>query len=436
MKNKFTETSSRKNNIRPFYYGWIIVGVVFLSGLASGALINPTIGVFLKPITEEFGWTRSTVALAVAVGTFVGGFVAIWVGRLVDKFGPRWILTIAFAFAGLAVMGIGKISNIVELYIVIFVMRVALQGAINISNQAVVPKWFVRQRGRALALSNLGMRAGSGIVPFITQQLILFSSWRSASLIIGLLIWVLTIIPVGIWMKRRPQDQGLMPDGDSPDVQDDEIDSGPDTLKAGSSEKNYTLNEALRTRPFWVITIAFCLTNFVNTGVNFNLFAHLTDNNLSDNQAATVLLIWAIVAIPSTLGLGILAEKISVRLLMIFLTSGVGIGIFLMLIVNNFVSGLIFAVFHGVCFAGLFLMLQLLVADYYGSESLGTIRGFIFPWQMGANSVGPLAATLVYDITGDYSLILTTYIVVHAVLVLALIFALPSKKSWMKNSRT
>ena len=107
-----------------------------------------------------------------------------------------------------------------------------------------------------------------------------------------------------------------------------------------------------------------------------------------------------------------------------------------MLLVSGFLSGLIFAVFHGACFAGLFLMLQLLVADYYGSASLGTIRGFIFPWQMIANSVGPLAATLVYDSTGSYSFILTVYIVIHAVLTAALIFALPSRDTWLNSSRS
>jgi MFS family permease len=90
-------------------------------------------------------------------------------------------------------------------------------------------------------------------------------------------------------------------------------------------------------------------------------------------------------------------------------------------------------VFHGAFFAGLFLMLQLLVADYYGSASLGTIRGFIFPWQMMANSIGPLAATLVYDFTGSYSFILSVYVVIHVMLVIALIFALPSKESWLNN---
>ena len=417
-----------------FYYGWVIVSVVVLSGLASGALINPTIGVFLKPITEEFGWTRSVVAGAVAVGTFVGGFVAIGVGRLIDRYGPKWILTTAFVFAGSAMIYIGQIGSLVELYLAIFVLRVALQGAINISNQAVVPKWFVRQRGRALALSNLGMRVGSGVIPFVTQQLILFSTWRSAALVVGIVIWALTIVPITIWMRRRPQDHGLLPDGDKPDSSDDPHSSSETSKVVNTPERHYTLSEALRSRPFWVITAAFLLTNFVNTGVNFNLFAHLTDNNVSESQAAIVLLVWALIAIPSTLTLGLLAERYSIRLLMIFITIGVGVGIFLMLIITSFLSALVFAVFHGACFAGLFLMLQLLVADYYGSASLGTIRGFIFPWQMIANSVGPLAATLVYDFTGSYSFILTVYIVIHAILVAALIFALPSRESWLNSS--
>ena len=312
------------------YYGWIIVAVVTLSSLASAAQINPTIGVFLKPITEEFQWTRPAIAGAVAGGTLIGGALAMFVGPFIDKHGPRWILFTSFLFAGGALMSIGRISNIFELYAAIFISRITLQGVINLTNQTIVSKWFIRQRGRAVAIAGLGQRVGGGVVPFATQQLILLSSWRTASLFVGLLVWSVTLIPVGIWMRRRPQDLGLLPDGDRPvdTSQDETINRGNGKGSISSTgELTYDLKGALRTRPFWVILFTFCLTNFVNTGVNFNLLPLLTDNGLSESQAALVLLVWALVTLPANMILGMFAERFSVRALMAILTFGVGIGI-------------------------------------------------------------------------------------------------------------
>ena len=401
-----------------------------MSSLASAAQINPTIGVFLKPITEEFGWTRSTIAGAVAIGTLVGGFAALGIGPLIDRFGPRWILSASFLVAGAALMSIGLVTHLWQFYAAVFVSRVTLQGVINLTNQTIVAKWFIRSRGRAMALANLGQRIGSGTIPFLTQQIILMANWRTAAVSVGVLVWGLTLVPVTIWLRRQPQDLGLLPDGIKIDNQEPGEPRESQQKKPIALERNYSLNEALHSRPFWIIAGAFCLTNFVNTGVNFNLIAHLTDSGLTEGEAATVLLVWALISIPATLASGLLAEKFSARPIMILLSVGLGVGIFLFMNVDNFSLGLLFAIIHGACFAGEFLMLQLLLADYYGSASLGTLRGFTTPMQMIANAIGPLSAALVYDITGSYKPILGVYIGLQVVLMLALSISLPSRHDW------
>ena len=363
-----------------------------------------------------------------AIGTLVGGFAAMGIGPLIDRFGPRWILSASFVLAGAALMSIGRVTALWQFYAAIFVSRVALQGVINLTNQTVVAKWFIRSRGRAMAIANLGQRIGSGAIPFLTQQLILMANWRTAAVSVGLLVWGLTLLPVTIWLRRQPQDLGLLPDGIK--INHKEEEDQPQRNKPLASERNYSLKEALHSRPFWIITGAFCLTNFVNTGVNFNLIAHLTDSGLTEAEAATVLLVWALISIPATLASGLLAEKFSARPMMILLSIGLSVGIFLFMHVDNFSFGLLFAVIHGACFAGEFLMLQLLLADYYGSASLSTLRGFTTPMQMVANAIGPLSAALVYDITGSYQPILGLYIGLQIVLVLALLISLPSLRSW------
>ena len=413
---------------RRIYYGWVIVGVVFLSSLASGAQINPTIGVFLKPITDEFEWTRSTVSLAGAVGTVIGGGLALIVGPAIDRFGARWILFVSFLMSGIAIYSWGHVSQLWQFALALIVSRVALQGVINLTNQTIVSKWFIRKRGRATAMANLGQRIGGGAIPSATQTAIPMVGWRAASMGVGALVMALTLLPIAIFMRRQPQDMGLLPDGASPDDEDQPRGQGSAVRREPAQEVNYTLKEALRTRPFWIILGAFCLTNFVNTGVNFNLAPHLLDSGLSEVQSAVVLLAWAMVSVPASLSAGFLADRMSVRILMVVFSAGLGAGIYLFLIIDSFAVGMFFAVLHGAAFAGSFLMLQLLLANTFGSASLGTLRGFIVPWQMVANALGPLAATLVFDTTGSYGPILRTYIVLQVVLVLVLLFALRGLK--------
>ena len=406
----------------------MIVGVVFLSSLASGAQINPTIGVFLKPITDEFEWTRSTVSLAGAVGTVIGGGLALIVGPAIDRFGARWILFVSFFMSGIAIYSWGHVSQLWQFALALIVSRVALQGVINLTNQTIVSKWFIRKRGRATAMANLGQRIGGGAIPSATQTAIPMVGWRTASMGVGALVMALTLLPIAIFMRRQPQDMGLMPDGASPDDEDQSGGQGSAGRRGPAQEVNYTLKEALRTRPFWIILGAFCLTNFVNTGVNFNLAPHLLDSGLSEVQSAVVLLAWAMVSVPASLSAGYLADRMSVRILMVVFSAGLGAGIYLFLIIDSFAVGMFFAVLHGAAFAGSFLMLQLLLANTFGSASLGTLRGFIVPWQMVANALGPLAATLVFDTTGSYGPILRTYIALQVVLVLVLLFALRGLK--------
>ena len=168
---------SQKN----IYYGWIIVGVVFLSTVASAIQLNPTIGVFVTPITAEFGWSRSELAGAVTIGTIFGGILAILTGRIVDKFGPRWVLFSGFLILGSLLIGLGNIQNLFHFYIITVISRMVLQGVINITCQTIVTKWFIRLRGRAVAIATVGERVGNGVVPFLTQIIIITQGWRTAS---------------------------------------------------------------------------------------------------------------------------------------------------------------------------------------------------------------------------------------------------------------
>ena len=123
----------------------------------------------------------------------------------------------AFLIVGSLFVAWSAVTTLWQFYAVIIITRLLLQGVINLTNQTVLAKWFVRLRGRALAYGNLGQRFGQGAVPVMAQLIISGAGWRWAAASLGIFAWGLTLIPVLLWMRRQPEDMGLRPDGDSPE---------------------------------------------------------------------------------------------------------------------------------------------------------------------------------------------------------------------------
>ena len=401
---------------RPIFYGWIIVAIIFLATTASAVQLNPTIGVFIKPITEEFGWTRSQMAGAVTVGTILGGVLAIFMGRIVDRFGPRWVLFTAFLTMGSMMLLMSRIEYLWHFYAITIVTRMTLQGVINLTCQTVASKWFVKLRGRAIAIANAGQRVGTGIIPYTTQMIIGTAGWRTAASSIGIIAWVLTLIPAALWLRRSPEDLGLLPDGqESPGKGENE-----NSIRVESQQLSYTLAEARRTRTFYLLGTAFTLSSVIGTGINFNLTPYLTDKGFAATDAVTILMVWSFSGIAGSLTAGILAEKLKNQFLSIGFYIGVASGIAILLTVRDMPSGIIFAVIHGSFFGAALIMQHIMLANYFGSAWIATIRGVLVPWQLLGNALGPLAATLVFDTTGSYEAILFAYLLLHIIICIAI----------------
>ena len=405
------------------YYGWVIVWITVLSSIASAVIVNPTIGVFVKPMAETFDWNRSVIAGAVAIGTISGGLIGLGVGPVIDRFGARWVLFVGFLAMGGFFVAWSQVMSLWQFYAVIIFTRMLLQGVINLTNQTVLAKWFVRLRGRALAYGGLGQRFGQGAVPILAQVIISGAGWRWAAGSLGLMVWSLTLIPVLLWMRRQPEDMGLRPDGDPPERQTQAHGRAQPSGDPRGPELHFTLREALRTRTFWILLAVLCLTSFVNTGVNFNFIPYMSDQGLSEAQAVTVLTIWSLTGIPASLLAGFVVERVSAQTVIAAFQLGMIVGTLLLIALDSMWIGAVFAVVHGVAFAGSLLAQQVILADYYGSRHLGALRGAVLPWQMATNAIGPLAATLVFDTQGSYVFILWVYVAIQSLVFLALLAA-------------
>ena len=410
---------------RRLYYGWVIVGTMFIVSLAQTAQYNPAMSIFLKPITEEFGWSRTTFSSAIAIGGLVGAMLAIIVGPILDRRGPRTLTFVAFLLMGMVTMALSSVSEIWHLYAIIVTNRALITGLLSIVAGVAVSKWFVRRRGRAMSFAVTGLRFGQAIVPPYTTFFVLRTGWQSAAIALGAFIWVLTLVPVILLLRRQPEDMGLRPDGDLPRNGDGE--AGSDQLAAftDAGEVSFTLAQALRTPAFYLILFATSGLAFNIGGLNFNLFPFLTDQGISEAAAAGILTAWSLISAIGSLGAGFIAERLHVRFVMAIAFAVATGGMVALIFTDDLPTALVFAFIHGLSFGALPMLMQLVWADYYGRRHQGAIRGFVTPFQVIVQAGGPIAGTLVFDLMDTYIPAFALFGAIYVVCAIAMLLAKP-----------
>jgi len=405
--------------LRKPFYGWIIVGVIFLIGATEAGAFQSILSIFLKPMVGEFGWTRTIVTGAMAFGSICGGIISPLVGPILDRHGPRQV-----AFWGILILSAGLVSlsfleRIWQLYLFFGIGRMIAVGALSLVISVTVSNWFIRRRGRAMGIAWLGARFGSTILPPFVQFFILSQGWRVAWATLGVLIFLLSGIPSLIFLRRRPEDIGLLPDGKPPGI---EIEKDTESFKGSSPNISgntvdpvWTRAQALRTPAFWILTLVSCLIPFAGAGINFHIFPFLTDQGFTETSAVFILSAIAIFGALGAVVWGVLAERFRTQVLVaidVFMGGLVIIAIFwfvkadisgftgaLMIVVLSILIG-----FHGISSGGRMPLLSLIWAEFFGRTSLGSIYSFSSPFRFTANAFGPIFAALCFDLLGSYAL--------------------------------
>lgn len=380
-----------------FFYGWIIVAVAMAGMFAGSSAATSVFSVFIHPLSEEFGWSRTLISGALAVGTLGTAAVTLIAGRLVDKYGPRLLSVIAALSLGGGLIALSLTRTIPGFYLAFGLMRMVGFGIERIACPTVVANWFIKKRGRALAIISIGSAAGIGIMPPLAQAIMGVADWRTAALVLALIILVLLPIPAWLFMRRRPEDVGLTPDGEAPAAA-----ALSRSATAPALEDQWTLREAMRTRALWLLIVATFLANLGSAGVTTHLIPFLIDQGIPATKAASTVSIYAVFWAGTVLGWGMLAERIAPRRLLaaVFFTAGIAIGI--LALTRSLPMAYVYGALYGVTMGAMNTLESVMWANYYGRTSLGTIRGFAIPFQQVALSIGPLLTAVAYDVMGSY----------------------------------
>jgi MFS family permease len=397
---------------RPFY-GWIIVGVSFLIGFTESGVFQNILSIFMKPMVNEFGWSRASVTGAIAFGSLSGGLLSLAVGPILDRHGPRMV-----SFWGILLLSLGLgammfVTHIWQLYLFFGVGRMIAVGVLSLVTSVSIANWFVLLRGRAMGIKGIGERLGSALLPLMVQFLILAVGWRMAWGALGAVVFLMSGIPALVFLRHRPEDMGLCPDGALPVSDKRGTIHPPDRLDASAdgSEPVWTRAQATRTKAFWVLICLNSLIPFAQAGINFHIYPFLTDQGFSQTTAVWILTTFAVSGMAGSAAWGILTEKFRIQNLLAANVMGNGL-IFLLLywaVQFKFDGALgtaiifLLTALHGLFHGGRNPMIPVIWANFFGRRSLGSIYSMGNPFYFTANAIGPVFAGLFFDLFGSYA---------------------------------
>jgi len=281
----------------------------------------------------------------------------------------------------------------------------AFSGSIDVGTTSAVATWFLRRRALAMSLLSVSIGLGLAVIPFVTQLVVVGQGWRAGWLLLAAIVLIFGALPQWLLLVRRPEDLGLAPDGE-PKRQAAGAAAGGITGEVSgdvSGEVSYTRGEALRTPVLWLLMAYTLLVFPVQAGISLHQAPHLMERGLSPELAAAAVSVFSIAAALAALLFGAVGHRVSVRGLLaggaLLMTAGAA----MMRAVDGPALGFAAAAAFGAGLGGIFTMLPVAWANYFGRAHFGAIRGITLPAQVGGQALGPLIAGVLHDYRGDYA---------------------------------
>jgi MFS transporter, OFA family, oxalate/formate antiporter len=407
---------------RRIFYGWYIVAVAFFAAMMSSGISAYSLGIFFTPMENDLGWSRTELSLGQTASTAGMGIVGLFIGGLLDRRGGRALMVVGAALAGTGYILLGQVQELWQYYTIMAVVVTAgMAGMGAMVTNVAVSNWFVRRRGRAIAISAMGISITALVLPTVAEWMIDQWGWRAAWAGIGVAIWVAVIPPAWFVMRRRPEDHGLVPDGDLQPEADEDRGAQRQQLDTAI----WTRREALRTPALWMLILSFGLGNVGFIALLLHLIPHLEDIGYSRPEAAAAFGMIGIAGLISKPFWGLLVERVRSRIAAALEFMILGIGIVLILAAPDLPStyGAIFV--FGIGIGGIVTIQEVVWADYFGRLTLGAVRSIGRPFTIVSSAAGPVFAGWMYDSRGSYEL---PFLIFAATYVLATVLILVTRE--------
>src|SRR5262245_3541493 len=369
---------------RGIFYGWFIVGSgIVVTCIGVGAML--ALSVFLQPMSEAMGWSRTGISTTALVNWLCMGVSAFIWGALSDRFGTRAVVLSGGVLLGLGLVTASRATTLGQFQLLFGVLVGVAAGSFFAPLVATTTRWFTRNRSLAVALVSAGLSLGSTVVGPLARWLITSYDWRTAMLVIGDLAWLL-IIPAALLVREpAPSADPAAPAAATP-----------------SDDPGFTVAQALTSPQLAAIALAFLACCAAHSGPIFHMITHAIDHGVSAMVATTVLSVAGLSSLGGRIVCGLIADRIGAkRMLLIGLTMQ-AVAVSLYIFTNSLGSFYALAVLFGFSYGGVMPLYAILIREYFGARIMGTTFGAVSAVSTLGMALGPWAGGFFYDTLGGY----------------------------------
>lgn len=362
------------------FYSWVIVMASFMVFFGFFGTLY-AFGIFLKPLAEEFGWSRAVISGAFSLSMAIQGVLSVVAGALCDRYGPRLVLAVSTLITALGYGLMFWLSNLGQFYLYYGVM-VAIGGAAYVVPAVTIPRWMERHRGLAMGIVLSGIGMGQITLAPLATWILLDYGWREGYLFLGGVAWLMAFLPSFLF-RSPPQ---------------------PQTASSHSSTEGQSLGEALRSKAFWFMFLVWTFTALPSYLTLVHIIPHATDRGISPEAAALIMTIIGLVGIPTRLLMGELSDRLGNVPVYILGFLAQIIGLFWLVVADGLWAFSIIAGLFSIGYGGTSVIFFKVMPDFFGLKALGAIFGVVgIGWYIGA-AIGPTMGGYIFDTSGGYGL--------------------------------
>ena len=381
--------------VHRFHYAWVIVAVTLVTLMAAQA-VRAAPGVIIVPLEQEFGWDRAAISLAVGVSLLAFGLGGPLGGWLLERFGPRKLLTAGILLIGAGLVALMNIRELWQLYVVWgIVIGLGTGAAGQVASAAIAQRWFRTHRGLIVGLFGGATSAGQLVFVPAMAALSVAVGWRAAiALLLGAA--AVAVVPLVLLMRDRPSDVGQRAVGEGTTLT---------AAEKADDARRTPVREALRRREFWLLAGSFFVCGYTSNGlIGTHLIPHAVEHGFTEVAAAGALALLGALNIVGTLASGWLTDRYDNRKLLAAYYGFRAISLFALPLVYDLRGLVLFAVVYGLDWIATVPPTVNLTAQIFGRGSVGTLYGWIWFSHMVGAALAAYAGGFFRVLLGDYHL--------------------------------
>ncbi|WP_044640390.1 MFS transporter [Risungbinella massiliensis] len=411
---------------RKLHYAWIVLLLTFFALLAVQG-VRLSFGAFIEPWEKDFSMDRGTISLISTLSFLVYGISQPVIGRLVDRFGTRTIISYSTLLVGISILFTYFVTSPWQLFILYGVVAsIGVGGASNVAATVVVTNWFNEKRGLAFGMIEAGFGAGQMLLVPGSLLLIHWFDWKVTVVILGIFL-MLFVFPIVLWfLRNHPSEKNLQPIGGD----------GKEEAKSEEDQKNgsYANSRAFRTRKFWFLIFPFFICGFTTTGLmDTHLIPYSHQHGFSTGVTSAAISLLAGFNIVGILVSGIIADRWSNRKMLFLLYATRALAFVILIYSHQPYLLLVFSILFGLVDFATVAPTQMLATQYFQKYSIGFIIGWLFLSHQIGSALGAYLPGLIHHKTGSYDL--SFYFSIVALVVAAILnLLLPEPNTTKKQS--